>query len=154
MSGDVFRPVTPELLGRDRIELDTSEFARACADRVVMVTEAGGSIGPELCRQLLDCQPSHIILFEQGEFTLYPIDCDLRDRANELGIPITIHLGSITNKARIASVIEEEGSTSPRTPQPISRCPWSRTMRLKRPTTMYWAPKLSPNVRKPQGSSG
>ena len=110
MGGDPFRPVSPdELLGRDRVELDTPEIARAYAGRVVMVTGAGGSIGSELCRQLLECRPAHIILFEQSEFALYTIDRDLRDRANEVGIPITIRLGSVTNKARVASVIADEG---------------------------------------------
>ena len=109
MGGDPFRPVSPdELLGRDRVELDTPEIARAYAGRVVMVTGAGGSIGSELCRQLLECRPAHIILFEQSEFALYTIDRELSVRANEVGIPITIRLGSVTNKARVASVIAEE----------------------------------------------
>ena len=110
MGGDPFRPVSPdELLGREKVELDTPEIARAYAGRVIMVTGAGGSIGSELCRQLLECRPAHIILFEQSEFALYTIDRDLRDRANEVGIPITIRLGSVTNKARVASVIADEG---------------------------------------------
>ena len=110
MDGDALRPVSPdELLGREKVELDTPEIARAYAGRVIMVTGAGGSIGSELCRQLLECQPAHIILFEQNEFALYTIDRELRDRANEVGIPITIRLGSVTNKARVASVIADEG---------------------------------------------
>ncbi|MDB4210970.1 polysaccharide biosynthesis protein [Ascidiaceihabitans sp.] len=110
MGGNPFRPVSPdELLGREKVELDTPEIARAYAGRVIMVTGAGGSIGSELCRQLLECQPAHLILFEQSEFALYTIDRNLRDRANEMGIPITIRLGSITNKARVASVIADEG---------------------------------------------
>jgi FlaA1/EpsC-like NDP-sugar epimerase len=110
VGGDPFRLVSPdELLGRDKVELDTPEIARAYAGRVIMVTGAGGSIGSELCRQLLKCKPAHIILFEQSEFALYTIDRDLRDRANEVGIPITIRLGSITNMARVASVIADEG---------------------------------------------
>ena len=48
-------------------------------------------------------------MFDQSEFALYTIDRDLRDRANEVGIPITIRLGSITNMARVASVIADEG---------------------------------------------
>ena len=110
MGGDPFRPVSPdELLGRDRVKLDTPEIARAYAGRVVMVTGAGGSIGSELCRQLLECRPTKIILFEQSEFALYTTDRDLRDRAKEVGIPITSRLGSATNKARVASVIADEG---------------------------------------------
>lgn len=110
MGEDPFRPVSPdELLGRDKVALDTPEIARAYAGRVVMVTGAGGSIGSELCRQLLECQPTRIVLFEQGEFSLYTIDRDLRARAKEMGIEITSCLGSVTNKVRVASVIAEEG---------------------------------------------
>ena len=110
MGVDPFRPVSPdELLGRDRVELDTLEIARTYAGRVIMVTGAGGSIGSELCRQVLECRPAHIVLFEQSEFALYTIDRELRVRANEVGIPITIRLGSVTNKARVASVIADEG---------------------------------------------
>ena len=107
--GDALRPVSPlELLGRDRVALDTPEIARAYAGRVVMVTGAGGSIGSELCHQLLECQPARIVLFEHAEFGLYQIDRDLRERAVEMGIPITTRLGSVTNKARVASVIADE----------------------------------------------
>lgn len=107
---DQLRPVSPdELLGRDKVALDTPEIAKAYAGRVVMVTGAGGSIGSELCRQLLECHPARIVLFEQGEFALYQIDRDLRARAEDAGIPITTRLGSVTNKTRVAAVMAEEG---------------------------------------------
>lgn len=106
---DPLRPVSPdELLGRDKVALDTPEIARAYAGRVVMVTGAGGSIGSELCRQLLECHPKRIVLFEQGEFALYTIDRELRVRAQEKGIPIITRLGSVTNKARVSGVIAAE----------------------------------------------
>ncbi len=107
---DALRPVSPdELLGRDKVALDTPEIAKTYAGRIVMVTGAGGSIGSELCRQLLECRPERIVLFEQSEFALYEIDQDLRHRAKDAGIPITTRLGSVTNKARVASVIADEG---------------------------------------------
>jgi FlaA1/EpsC-like NDP-sugar epimerase len=114
MAGNRFenplRTVSPdELLGRDKVALNTPEIARAYANHVIMVTGAGGSIGSELCRQLLDCQPSCIVLFEQSEFALYAIDRDLQARAAEAGIRIVARLGSVTNKVRVASVIAEEG---------------------------------------------
>ena len=96
-----------QLLGRDKVDLDIPEIAKAYAGRVVMVTGAGGSIGSELCRQLLNCNPARIILFEQGEFQLYTIDQELQAKAT--GIPVVARLGSVTNKARVVSVIAEEG---------------------------------------------
>ena len=105
---DSLRTVAPDqLLGRDKVSLDTPEIAKTYAGRVVMVTGAGGSIGSELCRQLLNCNPARIVLFEQGEFQLYSIDQELQPEAK--GIPIVSRLGSVTNKARVAGVIAEEG---------------------------------------------
>ncbi len=61
-----WRSVSPdELLDRDKGELNTPEITAAHTDHVVMVTDAGGSIGAELCRQLINCRPSTIVLFEQ-----------------------------------------------------------------------------------------
>lgn len=107
---DVLRPVSPdELLGRDKVDLDIPEIAKTYAGRVVMVTGSGGSIGSELCRQLINCKPARIVLFEQGEFQLYSIDRDLRPQAEAAGVMVTTRLGSVTNKARVMGVIAEEG---------------------------------------------
>ncbi|GAA6177805.1 polysaccharide biosynthesis protein [Sulfitobacter pacificus] len=105
-----FRTVPPDaLLGRDKVALDTPEIAKTYAGRVVMVTGAGGSIGSELCRQLVNCNPARIILYEQGEYQLYSIDRDLAPMAALAGIPVVTRLGSVTNKARVTGVIEQEG---------------------------------------------
>lgn len=107
---ETLRPVDPdELLGRDKVDLDTPEIAKTYAGRVVMVTGAGGSIGSELCRQLVNRKPARIVLFEQGEFALYSIDRDLRPRAKAAGIPVSSRLGSVVDKDRITSIIAEEG---------------------------------------------
>ena len=103
------RTVSPDkLLGRNKVDLDIPEIAKAYVQRVVMVTGAGGSIGSELCRQLLECNPARIVLFERSEFSLYEIDQELRKQAEERGIAITTRLGSVTSKARVAQVIAEE----------------------------------------------
>ncbi|WP_407496709.1 polysaccharide biosynthesis protein, partial [Pseudooceanicola sp. MF1-13] len=104
------RTVTPdELLGRDKVALDIPEIAKAYAGRVVMVTGAGGSIGSELCRQLLNCNPARIVLFEQGEYQLYSINQEMQAEATGSGIPVIARLGSVTNRARVSGVIAEEG---------------------------------------------
>lgn len=97
------------LLGRKAVDLDTPAIAKAYAGRTVMVTGAGGSIGSELCRQLLDCRPARIVLFEQGEFALYTIDRDLRALAEGRGVEIVSRLGSVTNPPRVAAVMAAEG---------------------------------------------
>ncbi len=105
---DSLRLVTPDdLLGRNKVDLNTPEIAKAYAGRVVMVTGAGGSIGSELCRQLVDCKPAQIVLFERSELALYSIDSELRPLAASAGIPVLTRLGSVIDAARVAGVIAE-----------------------------------------------
>lgn len=109
---DALRPVTPdELLGREKVVLDTPEIAKAYAGCTVMVTGAGGSIGSELCRQLLNCTPRKVVLFEQSEFALYAIDRDLRTMAAQMGLSIEIvtRLGSVIDRNRVQGLVREEG---------------------------------------------
>lgn len=104
-------PVAPDaLLGRDKVDLDIPDVAKAYAGRVVMVTGAGGSIGSELCRQLLDIKPAHIVLFERSEFELYKIDNELRALAEAVGIKVTTRLGSVVDGRRVAEVLRETGT--------------------------------------------
>lgn len=103
------KPVSPtQLLGRGKVDLAIPEIAKAYAGRVVMVTGAGGSIGSELCRQLLDCRPAKIVFYEQSEFALYGVDRDLRNKAEAEGILITARLGSVTDLTRVSGVIRQE----------------------------------------------
>lgn len=104
---DNLRTVRPdELLGRNKVDLNVSAVAKAYAGRCVLVTGAGGSIGSELCRQLVDCNPRQIVLLEHSEFALYRIDQELRaSLGQDSSIEITTCLGSVTNKARVGEVI-------------------------------------------------
>ncbi|MGZ5077021.1 MAG: polysaccharide biosynthesis protein [Methylobacter sp.] len=100
-----------DLLGRDAVAPDQSLLDANIAGKVVMVTGAGGSIGSELCRQIIRLQPRALILFEISEFALYAIEKELRhlldkhsdiaggiDNAGEIKlIPV---LGSVTNAKR------------------------------------------------------
>jgi len=106
---DDLRPVSPdELLDREKVDLDIPEVAKAYAGRSVMVTGAGGSIGSELCRQLIDCRPSRIVLFERSEFALYEIERTLRPAAEEAGIALVATLGSVIDRPSIDAVIGGE----------------------------------------------
>lgn len=66
-----------DLLGRDVVAPDLNLLMPAHAERTVMITGAGGSIGSELCRQLLRLRPKRMLLVEQSEFALYAIDQEL-----------------------------------------------------------------------------
>ena len=103
------RITVEELLGRDPVPPLPDLMSRTTHGKSVMVTGAGGSIGSELCRQILEQRPSKLILFENSEFALYRILEDLqawlapRDHQTQV-IPI---LGSVTNEERVASTITE-----------------------------------------------
>jgi FlaA1/EpsC-like NDP-sugar epimerase len=71
-----------DLLGRDEISLKDDVVARFIQGKQVMVTGAGGSIGSELCRQLLSYNPDRLILLDHAEFNLYQIDHELQGMNN------------------------------------------------------------------------
>jgi len=75
---DRIRPVAIEdLLGRDQVELDSDGIDRLLHDRVVLVTGAGGSIGSELCRQILEKRPRRLVMIDQTEIALFEIENEL-----------------------------------------------------------------------------
>jgi FlaA1/EpsC-like NDP-sugar epimerase len=73
-----------DLLGRDRVEPNPLMLAKNIKSKVVMVTGAGGSIGSELCRQILKAQPSTLLMVELSEFALYEIHRELESSVREL----------------------------------------------------------------------
>ncbi len=103
------RPVSPaDLLGRDPVTPVHELMSENITGKAVMVTGAGGSIGSELCRQILSQNPQCLILFELSEFALYAIEADLTDiiRRNGSRTRIIPILGSVQNRARLESVIQ------------------------------------------------
>ena len=97
-----------DLLGRDPVAPRPELMGADITGKVVMVTGAGGSIGSELCRQILKCRPAKLLLFELSEFSLYSIDKELRERLAEEGSSIEVlpFLGSVQNKERLLSVMK------------------------------------------------
>ncbi len=97
-----------DLLGRDPVAPVTSLLQANVTEKVVMVTGAGGSIGSELCRQILQLQPRTLVLFELNEFALYAIEKELQQQISttELAEKIAILpvLGSVTNTDRVEKV--------------------------------------------------
>lgn len=105
--GDL-REVRPEdLLGRDPVPPSADLMGRNISGKVVMVTGAGGSIGSELCRQIITQNPAALILFEVSEFALYQISMELRETVAQHGgaFPIEALLGSVQNPDRVRSVL-------------------------------------------------
>lgn len=97
-----------DLLGRDPVAPDPALLAKNIAGCVVMVSGAGGSIGSELCRQILMMKPRALILYELSEFSLYTIESELAETAKRLNIPTKIMpvLGSVQNRKRLDVLIK------------------------------------------------
>lgn len=101
------KPVsTDELLGRDSIDLDLPGIVEAYCGRSVLISGAGGSIGSELCRQILMARPRRLVLFERSEYALYTIERELSSTVAEVGIELVPVLGSITDRCRVARTLE------------------------------------------------
>ncbi|WP_404363712.1 polysaccharide biosynthesis protein [Marinobacter sp.] len=100
-----------DLLGRDPVRPDNAIVASSLFDKVVMVTGAGGSIGSELCRQIVLHRPSQLVLFEQSEYSLYAIERELQsiNRAENLGVEIYPLLGSVAHRRRCETVMKTFG---------------------------------------------
>lgn len=103
------RNVTAEdLLGRDVVAPHERLLKLNIANKVVMVTGAGGSIGSELCRQIVIQQPRALVLYEISEFALYSIETELRETAAQFASSIKIIpiLGSVQNAKRLEAAID------------------------------------------------
>lgn len=96
-----------DILGREQIAPDRSLLERCIRDKAVMVTGAGGSIGSELCRQIIELGPRRMVLFELSEAALYEIEREMRQTALVRGIHVDILavLGSVHHRERTRSVM-------------------------------------------------
>ncbi len=95
-----------DLLGRAPVTLDADEIARFIADRIVMVTGAGGSIGSEMCRQVARFKPRRLLLVEQAEWHLFEIDRELR--AQQPDFEIVPYVADIADAGRVTAIFENE----------------------------------------------
>ena len=96
-----------DLLGRDPVAPQQVLLEANIKDKVVMVTGAGGSIGSELCRQIVEQSPKSIILFELSEFGLYQIERELNQFKVEKGLTCDIIplLGSVQRQHRLETTM-------------------------------------------------
>ena len=97
-----------DLLGRDPVNPIPELMQANITDKVVMVTGAGGSIGSELCRQIIEMRPSTLILFELSEFLLYSIEKELREHMVHTGLSLQLIplLGSVQQRKRLHTVMQ------------------------------------------------
>ena len=95
-----------DLLGRDSVEPDVRLFGACIKSKSVMVTGAGGSIGSELCRQILSRKPEKLILFEQSEYNLYTTEQEFKQliKKHNYQTQLVAILGNVTDEKRVSEV--------------------------------------------------
>ena len=103
VSVSALRPIElDDLLGRDPVQLDEAGLKGFFGGKTVLVTGAGGSIGAELCRQIVRYAPARLVLFEQSEFSLYSIEQEFLDRRTP--VQIVAAIGDAKHEPRVAEV--------------------------------------------------
>ncbi len=97
-----------DLLGRDAVPAQHELLEHCIKGQSVLVTGAGGSIGSELCRQILSLRPTTLLLFEHSEFNLYSILSELEQCVVRESLPVKVLpiLGSVRNKAKLLDVMK------------------------------------------------
>ena len=99
-----------DLLGRDAVKPNEYLLKACIQNKTVLVTGAGGSIGSELCRQIICLNPKKIILLEQSEYFLYEIDreiCDIKSSTN-LNVDISTYMGSVGDESLVKHIFRNE----------------------------------------------
>jgi len=105
---DSVRPILiEELLGRDPVPPDLRLLGQGIQNQVVLVTGAGGSIGAELCRQILQLQPRRLVLLERSEPSLYAIEQELRCMLPP-DVELVAVLGSVANRQLVERVLTDQ----------------------------------------------
>ena len=101
-----FREVSLEdLLGREPVQIDLESVRKEIACRVVIVTGAAGSIGSELCRQLLEYGPTRLVCLDQSETGLFSLGLDLDARKS--GVQVAFRVADVTDSERVRSLLTE-----------------------------------------------
>ncbi len=100
-----------DLLGRDPVAPDAKLMAENITGKAVMVTGAGGSIGSELCRQIVRYKPAKLVLFELSEYALYAIEKELSTLCDKEGLDVSVIplLGSVQRQNRLQMVMKSFG---------------------------------------------
>ena len=96
---------TADFLSRDEIQLNNAQISEYLHDKIVLVTGGGGSIGSELCRQIMRYQPRRLLIFDIYENCAYELETELRGRYGAAA-PILTLIGSIRDKERLDEVFE------------------------------------------------
>lgn len=94
-----------DLIGRESVMPNHLLLAKNVINKTVMVTGAGGSIGSELCRQIMSIGPNKLLLLDQSEFALYQVHQELEEKFDERGIGLVPLLVSVQDQSRLSEIM-------------------------------------------------
>ena len=98
-----------DLLERDKELLTSLKISGGFSGKIIFVTGAGGSVGSELSRQVLDFKPKKLVLFDSNEFALYTLDSELSAQAARQGTELVSRLGSVVDGEYLEHILSDEG---------------------------------------------
>lgn len=107
--GQLQRMSPGKFLGRAPLDDELPGGSETYAGKSVLITGAGGSIGSELCRQVLACKPAQLVILDVSELALYTIDMELRRAADKRKVPIVPVLGSVLDADLVARTMDRHG---------------------------------------------
>lgn len=96
-----------DLLGRDEVKLDIESIKDQITDKVILITGAGGSIGSEICRQIIQFNPAKLLLLGHGENSIYLIDRELRTHHQNCPTEIVPIIADIQDREKINEIMEQ-----------------------------------------------
>jgi len=96
-----------DLLGREEVELNTTEISEYLSNEIVMVTGGGGSIGSELCRQIMKYQPKQLIILDNYENNAYELQLELQRRYPNTNTKLEVLIANIRESKRIEQIFDE-----------------------------------------------
>ncbi|WP_307781081.1 nucleoside-diphosphate sugar epimerase/dehydratase [Enterococcus sp. SB12] len=96
-----------DLLGRDEVKLDIESIKDQITDKVILVTGAGGSIGSEICRQIIQFNPAKLLLLGHGENSIYLIDRELRTHHQNCPTEIVPIIADIQDREKINEIMKQ-----------------------------------------------
>ena len=96
-----------DLLGREPIKMDNVNIVREVVDKVVLVTGAAGSIGSEICRQLMQYQPKKVVMLDQAESPMYDLQYELRSTYKDNLDHMEFVIANVKDRARMEEVFQE-----------------------------------------------
>ncbi|MDR2833670.1 MAG: polysaccharide biosynthesis protein, partial [Streptococcaceae bacterium] len=96
-----------DLLGRKPVQLEEDNIKETLEKKTILVTGAGGSIGSEICRQLMKYEPDELVLLGHGENSIYLIEMELKEKFTQMNTKISTEIADVQDRTKIFQLIKK-----------------------------------------------